>query len=435
MPLLKRANLAALLLCLPQMAGAATDTSSHWLRDPDTGCALFDASARPGDEARWSGACVEGRADGAGTARFINHGAEFESFTGSFKGGVAQDGDVKVSWGAGWSYEGAMVSGHFNGHGVLINDKQDRFEGDWKDGKLNGDGSVVHADGSRYEGEWQNDLPNGEGILTHADGSKQGGFFTDGKLIQTALLPGRLVPISLSASLPTSMSVEIERKSITEPPTSALNALSGKTLMAVDGATLDLMAIEGGIERDITSPAGKLEKTTFIFINDRLGTVAADGNPAQASSGVNVTGFFRLTDNGVEIRYADGRAETLSALADGVLLKQQAPGLADLCQAYFPEGHAFSDGEKKAAVAEYAIRLGLAPPETKTACPGDVALSAPPDSKAKLDHHAEATKPGQKFASANLKGRWGTLDAVTVKESVVHTIDAMPMPALPDAPR
>src|ERR1700761_2830574 len=124
MPMLKRAILAALLLGLPQMAAAASDTSSsHWINDPDTGCALFDASARPGDAVRWSGACVEGRADGVGTARFTNHGAEFESFTGSFRDGVGQDGEVKVTWGtagAGWSYDGAMVAGHFNGHGILI---------------------------------------------------------------------------------------------------------------------------------------------------------------------------------------------------------------------------------------------------------------------------------------------------------------------------
>ena len=79
----------------------------------------------------------------------------------------------------------------------------------------------------------------------------------------------------------------------------------------------------------------------------------------------------------MEVRYADGKSEILSSLDDGVLLKQQAPG-ARRCHAYFPDGHAFSDAEKKAAVAEYAIRLGLAPPETRTPCPGDVAIAAPP---------------------------------------------------------
>src|SRR5262249_19716565 len=114
MPLLKRATWAALLLCLPQAAGAQSENNSrraenHWVNDPDSGCALFDASLRPGDEVSWSGDCAEGRADGKGTARFTNNGAEFERFTGSFRDGVAEDGPVQVSWGAGWSYDGVMT--------------------------------------------------------------------------------------------------------------------------------------------------------------------------------------------------------------------------------------------------------------------------------------------------------------------------------------
>ena len=428
MPLLKRAILAATFLCLPQMAGAATNEDSRWARDPDSGCVLFDASLRPGDIVRWSGACAHGRADGMGTARFSNDGAEFENFTGSFKNGVAEDGDVKVSWGEGWSYDGAMVSGHFEGQGVLINDKKDRFEGDWKDGKLNGDGTVSHADGSRYDGEWENDLPNGEGILIRADGSKLKGVFQDGKVM--------IASVASSSGLPSPILASLEQKPAAAPvKLSALNSLSGKKLVAVDGASLNLIAIEGGIERDVTSPSGTVAKTTFIFLNDKLGTVAADGDPAATANGANVTGFFRLTDNGVEIRYADGKAEVLSALDDGVLLRQQIPGAADLCHSFFPGQHVFSDAEKKAAVAEYAIRLGLAPPETKTPCPGDVAIAAPvaPD----LKPHAEAAHAAPKFAAASLKNRvgikdkLGPLQAMTIQDSEIHTIDAFPMPSLP----
>jgi len=434
MPLLKRAIMAALLLCLPQIADAASDDNSHWVSDPNSGCALFDASLRLGDAVSWNGSCANGRAEGQGTARFSNNGAQFESFSGNFQGGVAIDGDVKVSWGDGWSYDGAMVSGRFEGQGVLINDKKDRFEGNWKDGKLNGDGSVVHADGSGYEGEWSNDLPNGEGILTRADGSKREGFFQDGNYMES-------VHAVQSASGP--LPISLEQKPMVPPvKLPALANLSGKRLVAVDGASLSLVAIEGGIERDAASPGGQVTKTTFIFINDKLGTVAADGDPASAASSANVTGFFRLTDNGVEVRYADGKTEILSALDDGVLLRQQTQGAADICHAYFPDGHAFSDAEKKAAVAEYAIQLGLAPPETKTPCPGDVAIAAPsaiaPDNKSKPEHHAEAAKPVPKFAQVSLTGKsglkdkLGTLEEVAVKDSVVHAIDAIPIASLPE---
>ena len=361
------------------------------------------------------------------TASFFNDGKEFESFTGNFADGVAADGHVTVRWGDGWSYEGEMAAGHFEGQGILINDKKDRFEGLWKDGKLNGAGSVAHADGERYDGDWKNDLPNGHGVLTRADGSKLEGEFQDGKLSPETIQP---VPVALNAkaaNAPVTAAPAAEQSA----HESALAALSGKTLVAVDGAALNLTAIEGGIERDITAANGALEKTTFTFINDRLGTVAADAGPASRNTGAaNVTGFFRLTDNGVEVRYADGRGEMLSEDEDGgVLLKLDGPGASATCRSFYPQGRDFSDGEKKAAVAEYALRLGLHPPpdaEIKTSCPGAVAQSIPAGPA--LQHHAEAKRPPAKVAAANLKDQVGMLAPVTVKDSVVHAIDAMPMP-------
>jgi hypothetical protein len=184
----KKAGLAALLVCLPRVADAASDNSGHWASDPLTHCTLFDATLRAGDTVNWIGECRNGRGEGPGTASFFNGGREFESFTGNFSGGVAQDGHVTVRWGDGWSYEGNMVGGQFDGQGLLINDKKDRFEGAWKAGRLNGAGSVTRANGDRYEGEWKDDLPNGHGTLIRADGSRVEGQFRDGKLDRNARL-------------------------------------------------------------------------------------------------------------------------------------------------------------------------------------------------------------------------------------------------------
>ncbi len=429
MPGLKRAALAALVLCLPRAAGAATDDAGHWASDPVTHCALYDGTLRPGDTVSWIGACKDGRGEGPGSASFFYDGKEFESFTGTFSGGVAQDGPVVVRWGQGWSYEGDMVGGRFEGQGILINDKQERFEGTWKEGKLNGAGSVARAGGERYEGDWKDDLPNGHGVLVRADGSKLEGLFTDGKFTRAEAAASASPGVSVAKAMPVSLDAKAVAPS-TKPP-SALADLSGKKLLAVDGAALNLTAIEGGIERDITAANGALEKTTYIFINDRLGTVTADGGPASASNGAaNVTGFFRLTDNGVEVRYADGRGEFLAAGLDGgVLLRQENPGAASACRSFYPEGHAFSEAEKKAAVAEYAIRLGLnTTPEAKAAaCPGDAAQASATAPKP----HAEIKRPA-KFAAAGMKDKMAGLEPVTVKDSVIHAVDAMP--SLPGSP-
>ncbi len=440
MPLLKRASLAVLLLCLPRSAGAAE--SSYWASDPATGCALFDAGLRPGDMVRWSGDCKGGRAEGAGTAIFSNNGVPFESYTGSFTGGVAADGSVTVSWGDGWSYDGEMAHGRFDGEGILVNDKHDHFEGLWNGGKLDGMGSVIHENGERYDGAWKNDLPNGHGILTRADGSKLEGEFRDGKYAQgpaAAPLAATLVSLdSRQAAAPVAPQGALAGPA-RDAPELSLSGLTGKKLLAVDGAVLNLTAIEGGIERDISGAGGTLEKTTFTFINERLGTVAADAG----SGAANVTGFFRVTGDGVEVRYADGRSEILAANSDGgVLLRLEASGALPACRSFYPAGHSFSEAEKKAAVAEYASRLGLG--DTRSSCPGDIAAAAPSAAPAASDarphaerrtdlkHPAKFSQPkftGTKFAAGT---ELAALAPVTVKDSVVHAIDATP--ALPAGP-
>ena len=167
-------------------------------------------------------------------------------------------------------------------------------------GKMNGQGTLIRANGERYVGAWRDDLPNGPGTLTRADGSVVKGVFRDGKLEEAIL--DRLETVKADAV----------KKDL--PDVHAFASISGKSLQSVDGSRIALTLIEGGIERQITDTGAASKKTTFTFMNDRLGTVVEDGG---AAAGANVTGFFRLTDTGVEVRYADGRGELLTATPDG----------------------------------------------------------------------------------------------------------------------
>jgi hypothetical protein len=139
MPAIHRVVLAALLLSLPRGAGAATFAETgHWISDPNTHCALFDVTLRQGDTINWIGDCRNGRGEGPGTASFFSSGKEYESFTGNFSRGVAQDGHVTVRWGNGWSYEGNMMAGRFNGHGVFTSADGSKLEGQFVDGQFVG---------------------------------------------------------------------------------------------------------------------------------------------------------------------------------------------------------------------------------------------------------------------------------------------------------
>jgi hypothetical protein len=444
-----RAALAAALLgCALPAARAQGD--SHWLVDAQTGCAVYDANAHAGDTVSWSGACLDGYADGDGTAAFSSQDKVFESFTGNFARGVAQDGHVSVAWGDGWTYDGNSAHGLFNGAGTLVNDKRDRFEGNWVDGQMNGHGTVIRANGERYDGQWKNDLPNGNGILRRADGSTTQGTFVDGQLVGVNVLaqaaqaadpaPASVpVPAASAAPAPEQPTPVLARapapppepkpaqKPVEKPVIAAtprgFDSLSGKVLTAVDGSRIALTMIEGGIERQITAAGGSSQKTTFTFMNDRLGTVVEDGGPA---AGANVTGFFRVTGNGVEVRYADGRAEMLTASSDGGLLMSLVSASGDnSCRSWYPDGHIFSEEEKKAALAAYASKLGLPSPvavKLNSCGPGPAAIP-----------EAKPAKPGAKAPAAHAAyqpraPKLASLETVAVRESAVHTIDPPLMP-------
>ncbi|HYS45787.1 MAG TPA: hypothetical protein VEM35_05085, partial [Rhizomicrobium sp.] len=334
----KAALAAALLNCGLLNVSAQETRQGQWLKDG--GCALFSAGAAAGDTVSWTGSCAGGYAEGLGTATFT-HDGQAQSFTATFVHGVIPDGHVITRWGQGWSYDGETVSGRFNGAGILTTDASDRFDGQWSDGKMTGFGVLLRPNGERYAGDWKDDKPNGSGELRNADGSLLTGTFVDGKL----------------ATSPTSSGFTkiAATDDVSNGAGAPFGGVSGKTLMGVDGSSIALTLIEGGMELRVVPADGAARKTTFTFMTDRMGTVVEDGGAA----GSSVTGFFRLTGKGVEVRYADGRSTMLAASTDGGVQMAMDGDAGPSCRAWYPAGHAFSDGDKKAALNAYASRLGL----------------------------------------------------------------------------
>lgn len=398
MPWVKTLTLAALLLYLPLGASASAGggDDAHWVRDASSNCAIFDADYQPGDTITWSGDCSGGLGEGVGTVAFLKNGETFESFTGSFSKGVVQDGIVTVTWGQGWRYSGGMVKGQFEGHGALIK-----------------------ADGTKLEGE-----------------------FADGKLVEPpdAPAPVHTAAADEAAAAPPPAAVtpppaaDPTADADTDPMPIELGGLSGKRLVAVDGTVLALNAAQGGIAREITSAAGVKENANFSFINEKLGTVATNGGWGQA----NAAGLFRLTVYGVDVRYSDGRNETLSLAPDGGLtIRVEALGKAPSCRSFYPEGHAFSDAEKKAALADYASRLGIAATVQAAACPNAAVAASARGGKPRPEQRRADAKSALHIAAEG--GRIAGLQPVAVKQSQVHLIDldpalAAPQAAMPSAP-
>jgi len=424
-----KAVLAAALLNCGLLTASAADTAGppggngQWLKDG--ACALFSADAHPGDSVSWTGSCVDGYAQGLGTATFT-HGGQAQSFTATFVHGVIPDGHVISRWGQGWSYDGETVGGRFHGAGILTTDASDRFDGQWSDGKMTGFGVLLRANGERYAGDWKDDKPNGNGELRHADGSLLSGTFVDGKLARDEAVAH--VKIAATSNTPTA---------------APFGNVSGKTLIGVDGSSIALTLIEGGMELQVAPAEGAARKTTFTFMTDRMGTVVEDsGSP---SAGSSVTGFFRLTGKGVEVRYADGRSAMLSSSSDGGVQMALEGDAGASCRAWYPAGHGFSDSEKKAALNAYASKLGLpvAASDSGNGCSSisassglapqavNIAPAAPSRdvSKAVVPTRAERrteVKIPSRMAkvSYHIGDYQPNLETVAVKPSEVHLIDS-----------
>jgi hypothetical protein len=385
-------------------ADTGQDTDGQWIADARTGCRVFDTNYDDGDEASWSGQCHAGLAEGAGTLTFSSGGKVEETISANLHRGNVQDGHVVATWADGSKYDGEEKGGHMNGMGVFTNAQGDRLEGhwiddeltgnvrvawangdrytgDWKDGKANGTGTEIWTNGDRYDGQWRDGKADGVGAQKWADGrSYKGQWRNDeplnevastnarpatpgtGSMTAVAAAPAQAVasaaPAAAKAASPMEMLASAPMASAgdstgSQGKVAILDGLSGTRLVSVDGSSIAFTAHENGFTREIARPDGAALATSFVFINNRLGTVANSSDETQT------IGLFRLTDSEIDVDYADGRSEVLTPNPGGGLsIALAAPDGRSYCMSWYPDGHVFSDAEKKAAVAAYADRLG-----------------------------------------------------------------------------
>ena len=420
---------------------SAAKAEPHRLYDRNAECAVFGVAGFAAIRGEWEGACMRGLAGGRGTATFFDKDGKSQALTASFRDGAVLDGDAEIRWADGAHYAGQTAGGAASGHGILTNAAGDRYEGEWRNGALNGHGSAVWANGDRYEGDWKdgkaeghgvqawangetydgawhNDLPNGQGTLTRKDGTKVTALFVDGKKQSPA---GETAPTA-PAPEPVTAAPPAEARAA-----SLFEGFAGKTLVAVDGSSVALAPSEGGVIRTLTAADGTVKKAAFTFLGNGLGTITDGGAPPQ------VTGFFRVLADRVELSYADGHSEVLTrSAADGLSLVLRTVAGEENCTAWYPAGHVFSAEERKAAVAAYARRLGVgaAGAAPHSAClPAAQAHEAPPAAPRHKPIHAARETAGL-AAPASLVTAANGLQIVPVKPSTVHPIDE-PMEVVP----
>jgi hypothetical protein len=442
----------------PRNPGTTANAQQEWVTDPHTNCRALDADFDTGDAIQWQGACIGEMANGQGTLSYLNSGHVLETITGNFGNGALLPGHVSSVWSDGSKFDGSELNGQFEGAGNFVSATGDKISGEWKSGALNGNATVIWKNGDRYDGEWKDGKSDGEGTEIWANGDRFEGQWKDGAPVRQKS-PGlssamAAPPAPETPPAATANHISVARETAPTPQfTSAAAApqdvpaqaspaifpihdLIGKTLTAVDGSTITLDQNEGSLTRVVTLPSGVAQQTSFAFMNDRIGTVSGE---------TAAIGLFRV--NGIEIdtNYIDGKTEVMKpGTAGGIVLTSRSPDGNSACTAWYPEGHAFSKDEKKAAVEEYATRLGIddasAPKKhhmahagTQTCGGGFVtniatAGTAPavPDSPPPVIQHSSALSESAAQGSSKSAAR---VQPIAVRDSTVHLIDAPYEPA------
>lgn len=199
------------------------------------------------------------------------------------------------------------------------------------------------------------------------------------------------------------------------PASPSFDDVVGHKLIAIDGSSISFNPAEGGMAREIVLANGAIQRIYFTFINDRLGTVA------DASDIRKITGVFRRSGSGMQIDYADGSTEKLAVSPNGGVTLQTVSANATSCMAWYPQGHMFTLDERKAALAAFAVKLGLESPV------GSAPKSDCGTSVATMD-----TKPAAAPAPESAKVVAGTVQPA--RETSIALPAAPPVPAVPAVP-
>jgi hypothetical protein len=135
-----------------QVEERARAQTGGWITDTSAGCKVWNPHPQPNESVQWSGACVDGFAQGRGAAQWFQSNLPFETDEGEWRTG-RQAGYGTQVWPTG-RYDGDLVDGEPHGHGVMIVQGA-RYEGDFRNGRPSGAGTLTNGSGS-FRGAWTN---------------------------------------------------------------------------------------------------------------------------------------------------------------------------------------------------------------------------------------------------------------------------------------
>lgn len=171
---------------------SATSGASGFYKPSVQGCNVWDAEPAAVETVSWTGACVNGLAEGTGVLDWTVAGKPDVHYEGAMKQGK-MSGKGRLVWPTGSTYTGDFADDKPSGRGVRTwavgPYAGDSYDGDFLDGERTGVGQYRWANGNRYTGQFTNGQINGLGEMLYADGRRYAGMFVNGNLVQSTAVP------------------------------------------------------------------------------------------------------------------------------------------------------------------------------------------------------------------------------------------------------
>ena len=142
-----------LTICAVACVSAAAISLAHagdWAIDTAVACRVWNPHPQLNETVKWTGACVNGYAQGTGSLRWIRGDTTFETDGGEWREGY-QVGTGTQVWPTG-SYAGELANSEPQGLGTFVL-QSSRYEGEFRNGKPNGSGTLKGPSGV-IQGQW-----------------------------------------------------------------------------------------------------------------------------------------------------------------------------------------------------------------------------------------------------------------------------------------
>ena len=155
----------------------------EWVICNNQGCKLQDPYYTEGVSFKWDGSCINGKANGYGTAIKYENSTLHSTYIGEYVNGIRTGSGKFVRNLSNETWEGNFINGQLFGYGKYKNENGNRYEGNFINYMQHGKGTKFYGNGNRFEGLF-NSFIEYTGVFTYPNGDKKylyRGVLTDKK--------------------------------------------------------------------------------------------------------------------------------------------------------------------------------------------------------------------------------------------------------------